>query len=75
MRAFFSTLLFTAFLLLSGWEVLPKFYQKATCEVAAPLFVASTKLEDTKKGTSHATEEKEEIDYRQLTKGMNTKGA
>lgn len=71
MRKLCSILLFAAFVLLSGWEVLPKFYQTATSEVAMPLFVASTH----KKGVAAGSKEERRIDYRQLTKDMNTKGA
>lgn len=75
MKKFCSALLFAGFVLLSGWEILPKFYQTATSEVAKPLFVASTKLHDRQKGASPTAEKDQEVDYRQLTKDMNTDGA
>lgn len=75
MKTIFSTLLFAAFVILCGLEVVPKFYQTATSELAQPLFVASTRGEDSEGGEDAVVEKNQEIDYRQLTQDMNTDGA
>ena len=75
MKKLCSILLFVAFVFLCGLEVVPKFYQTATREVALPLFVESTRVHEREQGAAVGAKKEREIDYRQLTKGMNTKGA
>ncbi|WP_419174529.1 hypothetical protein [Desulfosediminicola sp.] len=75
MKKMASILLFIGFMVLCGWEVVPKFYETATQENAVPLFVASTKKNHTKEQTKLSTKEVQEIDYKELTKGINTDGA
>lgn len=75
MKKICSIVLFLSFLLLCGWETLPKFYEAAISEVARPLFVAATKKHNDTDETDNADQKTKEIDYRELTKGINTDGA
>lgn len=75
MKKICSVLVFISFILLSGWEVIPKLYETATGEINKPLFVESTKIYDQEGRTDNAGTMTKEIDYRELTRGINTDGA
>ena len=75
MKKLCSVLIFAGFVCLSAWEVVPKFYQTAVSEVAMPLFVASSRAHAQKRVEEADAEKERKIDYRELTKGMDTKGA
>lgn len=75
MKKLLSILLFACFLCLSGWEIIPKFYQKATSENTELLFVAKSQKNDTVEKKKAAEEKAQEIDYKKLLQDLNTDGA
>jgi F0F1-type ATP synthase membrane subunit b/b' len=75
MKKIISILLLFGFMLLSGWEMIPKFYETATRKIAEPLFVASTKKYENNEKTHEIGNNKQKIDYKKLTSDINTDGA
>lgn len=74
MKKIFSMLLFICFLLLSVWEVVPKFIEIAIEENVAALAVAKTKKKGAQKKEKGAEEKKEDIDYRKMIENIDVNG-